>query len=171
MDIQTFVNNYISNINSINESNIIKYEYQLKDKLEKKETKEIKSYKEMKLFTDSRKKFYMNQSNSDDNLNIFENSLIKTDEKIIDFYDLEPELKLEHIKDFIKRKKYKLACDLSIIDHLLVDNDLLKKYITIDKTFNIINKVSFLKKMENGDYNIILNNKNSIKRTKKNFFK
>jgi hypothetical protein len=113
----------------------------------------------------------MNQSNNDDNFNIFENSLIKTDEKIINFYDLDPELKLEHILDFIKRKKYKLACDLSIIDHLLVDNDLLKKYITIDKTFNIINKISFLKKMENGDYNIVLNNKNTNKRTKKSFFK
>ena len=171
MDIQTFVNNYISNIKSINESNIIKYDYQLKDKLEKKETTEIKSYKEMKLFTDSRKKFYMNQSNNVDTFNIFENSLIKTDEKIIDFYDLEPELKLEHITDFIKRKKYKLGCDLSVIDHLLVDNDLLKKYIKIDKKFNIINKISFLKKMENGDYNIVLNNKNTNKRKKKSFFK
>lgn len=171
MNIESFVDNYIDNLNSINESNIKKYDYELIEKLKPKETKEIKSYKEMKKFTDSRKKFYDKQTNIDneENFDIFENNNINIGNSSMNFFDLEPEKKLNHIIDYIKRKKYKLSCDLNKIDYLLYDNDLLKKYISIDKTFNIINKISFLKKMETGDYDIVLNN-NTKKTTKKKFF-
>jgi len=171
MDISSFVNNYLKNIDDLNEKNIIKYNYPLKDKLIQKEIKEIHSYKEMKKFTDTRKKYYEKQTNIDEeeNFNIFEDNVIKTDEKQINFYDLEPEIKLKHILDYMKRKKIKLGCDLGIIDELLLDNEKLKKYITIDKTYNMINKISFFKKKENGEYDIILNLNNN-KTIKKNFF-
>lgn len=171
MNTSQFVDNYINDINSLNNKNIDKYNYKVKEEIQPKETKEIKSYKEMKNFTDSRKKYYQFNTNleSQEDFNIFENTNININEKIINFYDLDPENKLNHIIDYIKRKKYKLNCNLDKIEHLLNDNDLLKKYITIDKTFNIINKISFLKKMENGEYDIVLNN-NTTKRTKKKFF-
>lgn len=76
--------------------------------------------------------------------------------------------KMDNIFDYMKRKKIKLNCDMNIINDIVNDNALLKKYISIDKTYNIINKVSFFKKLENGDYNIVLENSN--KRTKKKFF-
>ena len=171
MNIELFVDNYIDNINSINEKNLKKYNYEIVEQLKPKEIKEIKSYKEMKKFTDTRKKFYDKQTNidSEENFDISENNNINISESNINFYDLDPQAKLNHILDYIKRKKYKLACDLSKIHHLLDDNELLKKYISIDKTFNIINKITFLKKNETGDYDIDLNI-NTKKSTKKKFF-
>ena len=171
MNIELFVDNYIDNINSINEKNLKKYNYDVIETLQPKETKEIKSYKEMKKFTDTRKKFYDKQTNIDneENFDIFENNNININESTTNFYDLEPEMKLNHILDYIKRKKYKISDDLNKINHLLNDNELLKKYISIDKTFNIINKITFLKKNETGDYNINLNI-NTKKSTKKKFF-
>ena len=171
MDISHFVDNYTNSLDILNEKNIEKYNYKLKDEIEKKETKEIKSYKEMKKFTDSRKKYYEKQTNIDneDNLDIFENSIIKTDEVQKNFFDLDYDNKLSHILDYIKRKKIKLTCDLEVISEILNDNDKLKKYITIDKTYNMINKISFFKKKESGDYDIVFNN-STKKITKKNFF-
>ena len=169
MDISKFVSNFIDDIDKINNDNIKIYKYNLKEPLIKKEFKEIKSYKEMKNFTDSRKKFYENQSYLDeqDKINIFENDIIKTYEQPKNFYDLDKETKLKHIEDYMKRKKIKLSCDINVIDHILNDNTLLKKYISIDKTYNMINKISFFKKKETGDYDIVLT---SNKVVKKNFF-
>ena len=124
----------------------------------------------MKDFTDSRKKYYQQNTNfeNEEHINIFENNIIKTDEIELNFYDLPFEKKMDNIFDYMKRKKIKLNCDMNIINDIVNDNALLKKYISIDKTYNIINKVSFFKKLENGDYNIVLENSN--KRTKKKFF-
>ena len=170
MDTTLFVENYINNLNEFNENNIKKFDYKLKEILPQKESKEIISYKEMKNFTDSRKKYYQQNSNIEyeQDIDIFKNNIIETDEKQTNFYDLNFEKKIDHILDYMKRKKIKLNCDLNIINNIVNDNNLLKKYITIDKTYNIISKITFFKKMETGDYNIILENSN--KRTKKNFF-
>jgi hypothetical protein len=168
MNISLFVDKYISDINELNEINIKKYDYKIKEKLKQKEVIEIKSSKEMKDFSDSRKKYFDKQSKIDEDINIFQNNIIQTDETNKNFYDLNYEEKIEHINDYIKRKKIKLSCDLNIIDNILNDNTLLKKYITIDKTYNMINKISFFKKMENGEHTIILEKNKTIK---KNFFK
>lgn len=170
MDTSLYVENYINKLNELNEKNIKEFDYKLKEKLPIKETKEIISYKEMKDFTDSRKKYYQQNTNfeNEEHINIFENNIIKTDEIELNFYDLPFEKKMDNIFDYMKRKKIKLNCDINIINDIVNDNALLKKYISIDKTYNIINKVSFFKKLENGDYNIVLENSN--KRTKKKFF-
>jgi len=170
MDTSLYVENYINKLNDLNEKNIKEIDYKLKEKLPIKESKEIISYKEMKNFTDSRKKYYQQNSSleHEQSINIFENNIIQTDEKEINFYDLPFEKKMDHIFDYMKRKKIKLNCDINMINTIVNDNTLLKKYISIDKTYNILNKVSFFKKMENGDYNIVLENGN--KRTKKTFF-
>jgi|TARA_B110000483_G_scaffold25038_1_gene29687 hypothetical protein len=170
MDTSLYVENYINKLNELNEKNIKEFDYKLKEKLPIKETKEIISYKEMKDFTDSRKKYYQQNTNfeNEEHINIFENNIIKTDEIELNFYDLPFEKKMDNIFDYMKRKKIKLNCDMNIINDIVNDNALLKKYISIDKTYNIINKVSFFKKLENGDYNIVLENSN--KRTKKKFF-
>jgi hypothetical protein len=170
MDTSLYVENYINKLNELNEKNIKEFDYKLKEKLPIKETKEIISYKEMKDFTDSRKKYYQQNTNfeNEEHINIFENNIIKTNEIELNFYDLPFEKKMDNIFDYMKRKKIKLNCDMNIINDIVNDNALLKKYISIDKTYNIINKVSFFKKLENGDYNIVLENSN--KRTKKKFF-
>ena len=168
MNISLFVDKYISDINELNEINKQKYDYKVKEKIKKKEIIEIKPSKEMKDFTDSRKKYYDKQSKLDEDINIFQNNIIQIDETSTNFYDLSYEDKLDHVNDYIKRKKIKLSCELSIIDDILNDNTLLKKYVTIDKTYNMINRISFFKKMENGEHNIVLEKNKTIK---KNFFK
>lgn len=170
MDTTIFVENYVNKLNNLNENNIKEFNYDLKEELPQKETKEIISYKEMKNFTDTRKKYYQQNTSleNEQDINIFENNIIQKEEKEINFYELSFEKKIDHILDYMKRKKIKLSCDLNIINNIVNDNNLLKKYITIDKTYNIISKISFFKKLENGDYNIVFENAN--KRTKKKFF-
>jgi len=171
MDTHKFIDNYITKIKDINESNIIKYNYKLKDNLPEKEVKEIQSYKEMKKFTDTRKKYYEKQTNIDqeENFNIFEKNNINTDEESNkNFFELDYDDKKDYILDYIKRKKIKLSDDLDSIKEIIEDSVKLKKYVSIDKTFNIISKISFFKKNEYGNHYISLND---IKRTKKNFFK
>lgn len=169
MNTSLFVGKYISDINELNKTSIVKYSYKIKEKLQKKEVKEIKSTKDMKDFTDTRKKYYDKQTNIDkeEDINIFQTNILQTEEKQQSFYDLSYEDKLEHIHDYMKRKKIKLSCELDIIDNILNDNALLKKYITIDKTYNMISRISFFKKKENGDHIIVLENN---KTTKKSFF-
>ena len=170
MDTKIYVEKYINHLNNLNEENIKNYKYDLKEDLPEKKPTEIKSYKEMKNFTDSRKKFYEKNTNLEKEqiFNIFENNSIKTDEKQINFYDLDYDNKISHITDYMKRKKIKLDVDLDSIKEIIDNNDLLKKYISIDKTYNMISKISFFKKMEDGNYTIKLDINN--KRTKKNFF-
>lgn len=90
MDTSLYVENYINKLNELNEKNIKEFDYKLKEKLPIKETKEIISYKEMKDFTDSRKKYYQQNTNfeNEEHINIFENNIIKTDEIELNFYDL-----------------------------------------------------------------------------------
>ena len=168
MDIKNYIDGYINNLNTLNEKNIEKYKYEVK-KVIPQEIKEVKVYKEMKEFTDNRKKYYDKQTHFDinDQIDLFTDNNINLEEKkeFTSFFDLSVEKKIIHIKDYIKRKRYKVNCDIeSSLGEILTNNDLLKKYISIDKTFNIINKISFLKKTESGDYKIVLNS--GINKTK-----
>ncbi len=126
MDTTLFVENYINNINEFNVNNIKKFDYKLKENLPQKESKEIISYKEMKNFTDSRKKYYQQNTNleNEEDIDIFKNNIIETVEKQVNFYDLTFEKKIDHILDYMKRKKIKLNCDLNIINNIVNDNNL-----------------------------------------------
>lgn len=174
MDTQLFIDNYITKINEINLQNIQIYKYELKEDLPKKESKEITSYKEMKNFTDARKKHYDKQVNIDneETFDLFKNDNIKieNEENKINFFDLDYQTKIDYIIDYMKRKKIKLDSDsdFNFLDEIINDNVKLKKYISINKTHNIINRISFFKKNETGNYNIILENNN--KTTKKKIF-
>jgi len=175
MDIDNFVNNYIHNLNEFNENNVKKYNIKVKNN-EQIETindikKEVTTSKELKNFADTRKKYYDKNTDvsNEQIINIFEENIIKTDEMKINFFDLESNVKMNYILDYIKRKKYKLNCDIyEKLEPVIDNNEILKKYISIDKTFNIISKISFLKKLDTGDYDIIFDN--NIKKIKKKFF-
>ena len=176
MDIENFVSAYISNLNNFNQDNLKKYNiinHENNDNINSDiniKSKEITTSKELKKFAETRKKYYGNNTDlsNEEYFNIFENNLIETEKTNIDFFNLESNQKINYILDYIKRKKYKLRCDIyEKLEPIINNNEILKKYISIDKTFNIINKISFLKKSENGDYDIIFNN---IKKTKKKFF-
>ena len=180
MDIDNFVTNYILHLNDFNENNIKKYN--IKGKYEEndmknmnndtnKKVKEINSSKELKKFAETRKKYYDKNTDMSNEqiINIFEENIIKTDETNIDFFNLESDIKMNYILDYIKRKKYKLGVNIyEKLEPVINNNEILKKYISIDKTFNIISKISFLKKMDTGEYDIVFNN--NIKKTKNKFF-
>jgi hypothetical protein len=176
MDIDNFINNYINQLNELNENNIKKYNIKVKHEENNEDNdnikvKEITTSKELKKFYETRKKYYDKNTDMSNQqiINIFEENIIKTDETNINFFDLESDVKMNYILDYIKRKKYKLCVNIyEKIEPIIDNNEILKKYISIDKTFNIISKISFLKKMDTGDYDIIFDN--NIKKTKKKFF-
>jgi hypothetical protein len=183
MDINNFVTNYILHLNDFNENNIKKYN--IKGKCEEnenmknkndmnndtnKKVKEITSSKELKKFAETRKKYYDKNTDMSNEkiINIFEENIIKTDETNINFFNLENDIKMNYILDYIKRKKYKLAVNIyEKLEPVINNNEILKKYISIDKTFNIISKISFIKKIDNNYYDIVFD---SVKKSKKKFF-
>jgi hypothetical protein len=169
MDINLFVLNYINNLNELNEKNIKKINYEVKE-TKSTENKEVKYSKEFKEFLKTSKQKNKIDTVIDEKceINIFEKNIIQSEEIYFNFFELDVDNKMKYILDYIKRKKYILECDIyEKIKHIIEDNDILKKYISIDKSFNIINKISFIKKIENNYYDIVFDN---TKKIKKKFF-
>lgn len=169
MDINLFVLNYINNLNELNEKNIKKINYEVKE-TKSTENKEVKYSKEFKEFLKTSKQKNKIDTVIDEKceINIFEKNIIQSEEIYFNFFESDVDNKMKYILDYIKRKKYILECDIyEKIKHIIEDNDILKKYISIDKSFNIINKISFIKKIENNYYDIVFDN---TKKIKKKFF-
>ena len=169
MDINLFVLNYINNLNELNEKNIKKINYEVKE-TKSTENKEVKYSKEFKEFLKTSKQKNKIDTVIDEKceINIFEKNIIQSEEIYFNFFELDVDNKMKYILDYIKNKKYILECDIyEKIKHIIEDNDILKKYISIDKSFNIINKISFIKKIENNYYDIVFDN---TKKIKKKFF-
>ena len=169
MDIDLFVSNYINHLNDLNEKNLKKFNCEIREKkiIENKEVKYSKEFKEF-LKTNKKKDKIDTFIDEKDEVNIFEENIIQNEEIYFNFFELDVENKMKYILDYVKRKKYIIEGDIyKKLEHIIEDNELLKKYISIDKTFNIINKISFIKKIDNNYYDIVFD---SVKKSKKKFF-
>jgi len=102
---------------------------------------------------------------------IFNNNIDK-DEIKLDIQSLDNEKKLFLINNFLERKNIILdELEFKKIEDILDNPEFnIKKYLTISKVYQQINKISFIKKLENGSYIVDLS-ENKIKKTKKYFIK
>jgi hypothetical protein len=95
-----------------------------------------------------------------------------TQEKL-DISTLDKEAKLKLIHNYLKKKSIKLEeVDLLKIETIVDNPDIsLKKYITISKLYQDISKISFIKKVDETNYAVILDD-NKVKKSKtSSFFK
>lgn len=95
-----------------------------------------------------------------------------TQEKL-DISTLDKESKLKLIHNYLKKKSIKLEeGDLLKIETIVDNPDIsLKKYITISKLYQDISKISFIKKVDETNYAVILDD-NKVKKSKtSSFFK
>lgn len=95
-----------------------------------------------------------------------------TQEKL-DISTLDKESKLKLIHNYLKKKSIKLEeVDLLKIETIVDNPDIsLKKYITISKLYQDISKISFIKKVDETNYAVILDD-NKVKKSKtSSFFK
>lgn len=95
-----------------------------------------------------------------------------TQEKI-DISTLDKETKLKLIHNYLKKKSIKLEeAELLKIENIVDNPDIsLKKYITISKLYQDISKISFIKKVDETNYAVILED-NKVKKSKtSSFFK
>ena len=95
-----------------------------------------------------------------------------TQEKL-DISTLDKEAKLKLIHNYLKKKSIKLEeVELLKIEAIVDNPDIsLKKYITISKLYQDISKISFIKKVDETNYAVILDD-NKVKKSKtSSFFK
>ena len=95
-----------------------------------------------------------------------------TQEKL-DISTLDKESKLKLIHNYLKKKSIKLEeVELLKIEAIVDNPDIsLKKYITISKLYQDISKISFIKKVDETNYAVILDD-NKVKKSKtSSFFK
>lgn len=91
----------------------------------------------------------------------------------IDISTLDKEAKLKLIHNYLKKKSIKLEeVELLKIEAIVDNPDIsLKKYITISKLYQDISKISFIKKVDETNYAVILDD-NKVKKSKtSSFFK
>jgi hypothetical protein len=93
-----------------------------------------------------------------------------TQEKL-DISTLDKEAKLKLIHNYLKKKSIKLE-EVDLLETIVDNPDIsLKKYITISKLYQDISKISFIKKVDETNYAVILDD-NKVKKSKtSSFFK
>ena len=117
-------------------------------------------------------------SSCNDNIDILEDDIFNCveqkdeNEVKLDLDKLTREKKMELINDFLHNKNIILEeNEFKKIEEILDDEKIsLKKYINVSKVYQQIIKIGFIKKLENGNYIIDLN-QNKIKKSKNYFFK
>jgi len=188
MDNKTFISNCIDKINILRKTEFEKYNFVYDEKvIEKKKLSE--NLMEFKNFQNSIKKKALLEKYKPSNIakkeyttnsnidilkdDIFMNNFKENNDEIkLDILSLDRDKKIELINDFLQRKnillddiEYKKIED--IVDNPEIN---IKKYFNISKIYQQINKISFIKKLENGTYIIDISESKS-KKTKKFFNK
>jgi hypothetical protein len=184
MDNQNFIQNcIIEKINILREDEFKKQNFIYDDVIIEKKDLNV-NLMEFKNFQNSIKKKALIDKNKPSNINkkeysssapeiniigddIFENSDLK-----LDIISLDRDKKMELINDFIQRKNIMLdENEFKKIEEIIDNPEInIKKYLSISKIYQQIDKISFIKKLENGSY-IIDINENKSKKTKKFFNK
>jgi hypothetical protein len=181
-----FIEDIISNINEIRKSEFEKYNFQYQDKIiEKKQvnenTMEYKNFKsiiikkgkldKMKPGNVGKKEY----ENTENEIDILEDDIFmseETNEDIkVDIDKLTYEEKMNMINEFLIRKNISFdENNMKKIEDMVNDTSIqLKKYINISKMYQHVIKISFIKKRENGTYDIEINDIKQKKKPKKFF--
>ena len=190
MDINSFINEYIENINNIRIEQFNKFNFIYNDKII--EIKKInENIQDFKKFQINLKKKTLIEKLKPGNINkkeyspnneidileddIFNNEFYENNTENsnkIELDNIDYNKKIELVKDFLNRKNIILEEEeFKKIEDILNNSEInIKKYINISKLYQEITKISFIKKLENGSYIIDLNN-NKHKKTKNYFIK
>lgn len=186
MNNNIFIENCINKINSLRklefEKNNICYEEKIIEKRKINENNiEFKKFQNnmiKKGLLDKNKPSNMNKkeyisTNTDINIlqdDIFNNSNLenKETEFKLDLQLLDKDKKMELIQDYLQRKNIILdEKEFLKIENIIDDLEInIKKYFNISKIYQQINKISFIKKLENGSYIV----DTSDNKKKKKFF-
>lgn len=112
------------------------------------------------------------------NINIIDDPIFNSEDveessqEKIDITSLDRETKLKLIHNYLKKKSIKLdEANMLKIENIIDNTEiLLRKYITISKLYQDISKISFIKKVDESNYAVILDDK--VKKSKtSSFFK
>ena len=117
-------------------------------------------------------------SSSNSNIDILEDDIFNDDnenkdgEIKLEIDSLDRDKKIELINEFLQRKNIILdELEYKKIEEIIDNPELnIKKYLNISKVYQQVNKISFIKKLENGSY-IVDIVENKPKKTKKFFNK
>ena len=190
MDNKIFIPNCIDKINILRKTEFDKYNFVYDEKvIEKKNLNE--NLMEFKNFQNSIKKKALLEkykpsniakkeyTTTNPNIDILEDDIFnnnfkenKEDEIKLDIQSLDRDKKIELINDFLQRKNILLdESEYKKIEDIVDNTEInIKKYFNISKVYQQINKISFIKKLENGTY-IIDISESKAKKTKKFFNK
>ena len=190
MDINSFINEYIENINNIRIEQFNKFNFIYTDKII--EIKKInENIQDFKKFQINLKKKTLIEKLKPGNINkkeyspnneidileddIFNNEFYENNTENsnkIELDNIDYNKKIELVKDFLSRKNIILEEEeFKKIEDIINNPEInIKKYINISKLYQEVTKISFIKKLENGSYIIDLNN-NKHKKTKNYFIK
>jgi len=185
MQCHDFIQGIFLKINDMRDSEFKKYNFTYEDKvIEKKElnenSMEYKNFKSVIIKKSNMekmkpgnvgKKVYDSQNEIDILDDVF-NSDVKDDDTKLDIDSLTNDEKMNMINDFLGRKNIIFdETEMKKIEDFVNDSTFpLKKYINISKMYKHIIKIGFIKKRENGSYEIDLSEKKQ-RNTKKFFIK
>jgi len=188
MQCQDFIKEMVLNINNTRDKEFKKYNFTYEDKvIEKKElnenTMEYKNFKSIIIKKGNMEKLKpgnigkkMYESHFE--IDILDNDVFNSDvndgenDIKLDIDSLTNEEKMNMINDFLNRKNIIFdGIEFKKIEDMVNDPTFpLKKYINISKMYQHIIKIGFIKKRENGSYEIDLTEKKQ-RNTKKFFIK
>ena len=118
------------------------------------------------------------ETSDNTNINIIDDPIFNSEDveessqEKIDITSLDRETKLKLIHNYLKKKSIKLdEANMLKIENIIDNPEIsLRKYITISKLYQDISKISFIKKVDETNYSVILDDK--VKKSKtSSFFK
>lgn len=190
MDNNIFIQNCIDKINILRNNEFEKYNFTYEEKIiEKKnlnenlvEFKNFQNNIKKKALLDKLKPSNISKkeyTSTNPNIDILEDDIFnnsfkenKEDEIKLDIQSLDRDKKIELINEFLQRKNILLdEIEYKKIEEIVDNPEInIKKYFNISKIYQQVNKISFIKKLENGTYVIDIS-ENKTRKTKKFFNK
>jgi len=184
MDSTLFINNFISKINEIKDeefkiNNFSYKEIEPSKKVVNDNLMEFRNFKSKLIkrsIKDKSKPSFANKKEIETgNINILEDDIFQSNEEIqesskINISNLSIDEKKKLINDYLSMKNIVLdQSQMNTISEMLNDTEFnFKKYMTVSNTSHQITKISFLKKMEDGNFLIDFKEKQKNKNV---FFK
>ncbi len=188
MEATNFIEGIINNINDIRneefrKANIAYFEKENEKKVLNEETMEFKNFKNkirksalLERYKPSNigKKEYESVNQNIDILedNIFNNNQEENEAtNKLNIEEMDVEKKMELINNFLEKKNIQLdEHNLKKIVGIVNDPNInLKKYLTVSKIYQEVTKISFIKKIEDGSYEVNMSDKKVKNKTQ--FFK
>ncbi len=189
MEGNSFIEKFIENINNVINEEFQSNDFKYEEKIISKKTVNENSVEFKNFKSTTRKKALLEKSkpgniskkeyeNIDQGIDILQDDIFNdnqednNEDSKLNIDSLDRDKKLELINDYLQRKNIILDEENLKKIELIVDNQeiCLKKYLNISKIYQQVNKIGFIKKLENGSYVIDLNI-NKTKKSKSYFVK